>query len=198
MENTHGKQWSEDEVKEEIFKVMEFLNIETMPSNSELIKVTKNYSLSNKIARSGGFKFWAKKLGLELKESDSKFGWKGEKIIFDLLTKKQYKVERMSVRYPFDLLVNENIKIDVKTANRHSPSNAKYYFHTFNLEKKNPTCDIYVCLAFNNENLEKLLIIPSKFLRKTQLSIGKESQYDKYINRWDYIEEYDKFYKSIS
>jgi hypothetical protein len=40
------------------------------------------------------------------------------------------------------------------------------------------------------------LIIPSKFLRQTQLCItDKESKYDVFKDRWEYVEVYNKFYK---
>jgi hypothetical protein len=94
-------------------------------------------------------------------------------------------------------LVNGNIKIDVKAARPYE--NVKVgKFHTFNLEKKHPTCDIYIAIALSNEEqIQRVFVIPSKFLKLTQLSVGKDSEYNRYINRWDFIVEYDRFYKQI-
>lgn len=99
----------------------------------------------------------------------------------------------MSVKHPYDLLVNSNIKIDVKTARLYTSEHGNSYY-TFNLEKKNPTCDIYI---FYCVEIEKILIIPSKFLRQTQLCISENSKYNRYTNRWDYLKIYDNFYKEV-
>jgi hypothetical protein len=53
--------------------------------------------------------------------------------------------------------------------------------------------------ALNEEGnkVERTFVIPSKNLKLVSLCIGKNSKYNKYINRWDYIDKYDKFYKSL-
>ena len=91
--------------------------------------------------------------------------------------------------------VNDNIKIDVKTAHKYK-SNTGFASYSFRLEKENPTCDIYYIWCIEDN---KMLIIPSKFLHQKQLCItDKKSKYDKFIDRFDYIDEYDKFYKKIT
>jgi hypothetical protein len=53
--------------------------------------------------------------------------------------------------------------------------------------------------ALNEEGnkVERTFVIPSKNLKLVSLCIGKNYKYNKYINRWDYIDKYDKFYKSL-
>ncbi|WP_252233748.1 hypothetical protein [Clostridium sp. ZS1] len=100
----------------------------------------------------------------------------------------------MTTKHPYDLLVNDNVKIDVKSSNKYL-SSAGWNSYSFNLEKFNPTCDIYIIYCIQDE---KLLIIPSKFLKQTQLCItDKTSKYDIYKDRWDYIEQYNSFYKTV-
>ncbi|RKI45785.1 hypothetical protein D7V67_15595 [Clostridium paraputrificum] len=195
MGYTHGIKWSHKDMVSEVYKVMDSLNIKRMPTKSECDLVTGDYGLSNVIRRRGGFNWLAHHLGLDQKDSETKFGLSGELKIKELLENKGYKVEKMSVKHPYDLLVNENIKIDVKTANKYtSPKGLSSY--SFNLEKKNPTCDIYVFICKDDN---KILVIPSKFLRQTQLCItDKKSKYDGFKDKWEYVEVYNKFYKWLS
>lgn len=197
MSYTHGIKWTEQKVEKEIRKVMEALVIDRMPSQSETVLVTKNYALANKIRRSGGFEYWANKMNLRIKSSETKFGTRFEKIIKRLLEQKGYKVEEMPHRHPYDLLVNDNVKIDVKVAKPYS-SQETGTFHTFNLEKKHPTCDIYVAVLLTKLNQkDRVLVIPSKYLKITQLSVGKNSKYNRFIDKWEYVKLYDELYRNI-
>ena len=172
-----GTKWSDELIKEEILKVMKALNINRMPSSDEIKLVTNNSKLTNAIRRHGGYLQWSARLRLHQSECETRTGLNSEIKIKEIHESKGYKVEKMTTRHPYDLLVNENIKIDVKAANKYeSPTGWSSY--SFNLEKANPTCDIYIicCLQDN-----KTLIIPSKFLKQTQLCItNKVSKYDIY------------------
>ncbi|ADL53239.1 hypothetical protein [Clostridium cellulovorans] len=194
MGYTHGIRWTKEKIYDEVRKVMKALDINRMPSDKECTLATKSHGLGIAISRNGGFKGIAEEMNLKQSDSESKTGFDAEMMIKELLENKGYRVEKMSARHPYDLLVNDNIKIDVKAANKYTHQN-QWSCYSFNLEKSNPTCDIYVIVCID-EN--KILIIPSKFLKQTQLSIGDhKSKYNIYQDRWDYIEQYDKFYKQI-
>ncbi|NFI30656.1 hypothetical protein FDA37_00070 [Clostridium botulinum] len=194
MGYTHGVKWNDELIKEEIFKVMKALNIKRMPSEPEIKKILKNNGLACAISRRGGFKKWSNKLNLSQSDCETRTGLKEELNIKTILESKGYEVEKMTTRHPYDLLVNGNIKIDVKAANKYS-SPIGWASYSFNLEKENPTCDIYVICCLQDE---KILVIPSKFLKQTQLCItDKTSKYDIYKDRWDYIEQYNSFYKTV-
>lgn len=174
---------------------MKTLNINRMPSCTEIKTVVGN-GLSIKIGRRGGYEYWAKKLNLDIKESETRLGKEYEQYITNLLKGKDYEVERMSTRHPYDLLVNQNIKIDVKISNLYRGEKGE--FHTFNLEKHNHNCDLFICVCVTDERIVKTLIIPSKFLMKvSQLSVGIHSLYDVFIDRFDYIEKYKIFYQNL-
>lgn len=106
----------------------------------------------------------------------------------------------MGLAQKYDLLVNSEIKIDVKASTAYETRG--YKCNAFGIHKENPTCDIYILYAldFTGEIIERIFVIPSKFMHcKSNITIGEYSEkYDKYINRWDFLEQYDKFYKSIS
>jgi hypothetical protein len=194
---TYGTRWTDEKIKEEIFNVMIALEIERMPSSVEIERITGDTALTNAIARRGGVNKWAKILKLGLSKCETRIGQIGEYFIKELLENKGYIVEKMSLKHPYDLLVNENVKIDVKTSNIYNSSKG-WSSYSFNLEKSNPTCDIYTFICMKNKKPNKILVIPSKFLHQTQLCItNNESKYDSYKDKWSYIDQYDKFYKNI-
>lgn len=195
MGYSHGRKWSHKDMCDEVYKVMRSLCIDRIPSANECNLVTGNTALSNVIRRRGGFQWLAIHMGLKQSECETRLGLSGELKIKEKLELLGYKVEKMPVNHPYDLLVNENIKIDVKTARKYK-SDKEWSSYAFNLEKSNPTCDIYVFICVEDE---KYLVIPSKFLRQTQLCItDKESKYDVFKDRWEYVEVYNKFYKWLS
>lgn len=194
MGYTIGTRWTNDLIEEKINDVKLALGIERMPTSVEIIKVMNDSSLTNAIRRHGGYKYWANKLNLKQSKCETRTGLKEELNIKELLERKGYKVEKMSSRHPYDLLVNNNIKIDVKASNKYK-SDKGWSSYSFNLEKNNPACDIYIIRCIQDD---KTLVIPSKYLRQSQLCItDKESKYDIYKDKWDYLDKFDKFYKSI-
>lgn len=187
--------WTDELVEKEIKEVMKALNIERMPSNSEVKSVVGN-GLACKISKSGGYKYWADKLNLKTKNSETKLGQEYEEKVLKLLQTKGYEVEKMSTKHPYDLLVNLNIKVDVKVSNLYRGSKGE--FHTFNLEKHNHNCDLFICVCVTDGEIVKTLVIPSKFLMKiSQLSVGIISIYDVFKDRYDFIEKYDGFYNKL-
>jgi len=114
------KRWSDQDVSDLLLKIGN--DIGRMPSHGYLQSVG-NAALSNQICRRGGYVFWAEKLGLKRTESDSDFGWEGEHSVVSILIKNGFSPERQGpVKYPFDILVNGILKMDVKTAR-----NARYH-----------------------------------------------------------------------
>ena len=175
---------------------MRALNIGRMPSNSECRTVTKNLALSNQISKKGGFGHWAKKLKLQMKDSDSKTGWGFENSAEKLLSSFGFTVEHMPVRHPYDLLINNSVKIDVKGSFLYNGKSGSFY--TFNLQKKHPTCDIFMLFCVGKFEEEKTLIVPAQYCHKTQISVGEiSSKWDEFSGKWAYIERLVTFNKSL-
>lgn len=190
------KRYTDEEAKSSILEAMTKLNINRMPSRSELMSVNLQ-SLHNHISRGKGYRKIAEEMSLEIKYSETKLGQDYEVVATSILKDKGFKVEEMSTKHPFDLLVNDTVKIDVKVARAHS-SRKESSLHTFGINKKHGTCDIYMAIALDIEdNIEKCLVIPSHHLKVVTLSIGKNSKYDIYNNQFKYIKKYSDFYKSI-
>lgn len=196
MGYSHGFQWTENAIENTIKKVMTKAKIKTMPSHTIMNEITGDKALSSAISRHGGTKYWADKLNLTIEKCESKMGYEYECKCKEFLESQfGFNCELTKAGYPYDILVNGNIKIDVKCGNLCRDFGNKSYY-TFNLEKKNPTCDIYICYCLDNEFVKKVYVIPSCVMSgKTQLSVGaKKSKYDKYINAWKVVMDYDDFY----
>ena len=195
MAYSHGLKWSEEKIVEALRFMIDKCGMDTMPTHSEIREFFGDSALVCAMSKRNGTKHYAKLLGMEIKECESKFGDQLEDYcVLQIQEKLGLDVEKTKPRYPYDILVNRNVKVDVKASRLfNNYGNAKYY--TFNLEKKEQTCDIFVfyCINQNNE-IEKTLVIPSTVLSgKNQLAVGKSSMYDKYIDQWRFISDYNKF-----
>lgn len=200
MGYTHGKKWTDEEIKKDIMKVVNSLGLKHFPSKSQIIKFYGNSALSNKISRSGGSKYYADLLGLEVAYSESEFGNYFEEIAIDeILENTGFLSLHTNVRYPYDLLTNGNIKVDIKASKKVKNKNSIMPYYSFNLEKREPTCDIFVFYCLNEDiKIEKRVIIPSCLLSgKTQISMGGLSKWDAYIDKWEYFHIYNRFYEGI-
>lgn len=193
-----GVLWTREKIENAIKEVVKSLDINTMPTARQMDLYFGNSGLSNKISKCEGFRWWADMLGLNVKKSATSLGQKLEKELESFLIEKEgYECEQMPTNFPYDILVNNSTKIDVKSGHRIG-ANKDYY--TFNLEKKSSTCDIYVCYCLDyDDSIKKVYVIPSVFLNGiSQLSLGVNcSKYDIFKNRWDYIEKYNAFYENI-
>lgn len=189
--------WNENKIENELKDIIKVYGFSRMPTNSEIVNIKGNYSLSNAIRRNGGLEYWRIKLKMEKGKSETSLGEKYEKITKDFLEEIfGFDCVHIGKKFPYDLLVESIVKIDVKVA----CLNNKNYF-SFNLENKNSRSDFYVCYCLDtNEKINKIYVIPSFVMQgKKQLSLGKNSSdtYDKYIGKWCYIEKFLKKYREF-
>jgi hypothetical protein len=197
MGYTHGKRWSEEIIIEEVSKFVKENKMDTFPTHTEIKSCVGMEGLAAAISKHGGTKYFSEKMNLKIKECESKFGEE-----YELLTIKKieelfdYRCRKTKPRYPYDIIVNDNIKIDVKVS-RQFLTNCNSWQNSFNLEKIDPTCDIFVFYCLDNDgNYLKTVILPSCCVSgKNQIGIGKKSKYDDYIDAWNIISDYNKFYE---
>lgn len=194
MGYARGIQWTDELIATEVMKVANQFNPPRMPSNSEAIVMTGSHALSNAISKHGGYKYWAVRLGLEQKKTDTKLGVEGEKHIAEELFRRGYTVEMTSARHPYDILVNGCVKVDVKTANISYVRG--YPIHSYRLAKGQPTCDFYVMYEVDTE---KVYVVPSwKLLGQVQVGMGIDSKlYKKYLEAYHLLAEASDMYKSM-
>ena len=199
MGYTHGVKWTPEKIKNQILEVVNGMELKRMPSRKECEQYFHNCALANAITKRGGWRHWADELGLPVKESETYFGKTQEAVIAEFLTASGFEVRRMPQNFPYDLLVDDCVKIDVKAAHLYQGKTGNFY--TFNLEKPFMTCDVYVLCAldFNNE-IVKTYVVPSKFVfSNTQISIGvTKSKYDRFVDNWDCIVHLSKYWSQVS
>jgi hypothetical protein len=199
MGYTHGTKWTDDCIRDGIMEIVKFNHIERMPTRREVEEYFGNCALSNAISRrKGGWYGLAQELGLPVKENETYFGKTNEQAVMEELVSMGYEVRKMPQNFPYDLLVNECVKIDVKASRLYKGSAGDFY--SFNLEKPYCTCDIYVLrLMLDTDQVLSSLIVPSAVVSThTQISVGQtKSKYHKYKGRWDYIERYAQFMYSV-
>jgi hypothetical protein len=200
MGYTHGKRWVDGEIEEKIRDMVKKLNLDHFPTKTEMIDFYGDSSLTCKISKSGGSRYYASKLNLRLADCESEFGNYFEELAIDeILENTGFLSLHTNVKYPYDLLTNGNIKVDVKVSKKVKNKNANMPYHSFNLEKREPTCDLFVFYCLDDEmEIEKRVIIPSCLLSgKTQVGIGGLSKWDAYIDKWEYFDMYSNFYETV-
>lgn len=200
MGYTHGIQWTEEKIIQKIKEVIEKSNINTMPSFSLIKEIMGDSALCTAISRAGGVLYFSKKMGLELGKCESFYARKFEEMCCEEIKNKLgYKCNTMKVGYPYDILCEE-IKIDVKVSHLTKVTGGNSFAYTCNLEKTNPTCDIFICYCVDsNDNIVKTYIIPSCVIcGKTQITFGQfNSKYDCFIDNWELLTKYNEFNKEM-
>ena len=198
MGYAHGIRWTDELIQEKVLEVKKALDLDRMPSRKECEQYFHNEALVNAVSKRIGWYALANKMGLKIKDSETYFGKSHEQEAFELLSAMGFSVRKMAQNFPYDLLVDDSVKIDVKASHLYSGKNGAFY--TFNLEKDYATCDIYLLFALNDKH-ERIMtfIVPSKFvISQCQISIGKsKSKYHRFIDRWDYIEAASFFWDNL-
>lgn len=187
MGYSHGKKWTQDSISKAVHDVMKALEIDRMPSNKECNRVLGDSSLSNAIAKRGGFYALARELNIPIKNSETSLGKRMEALVCEMLKSRGFNPVQMSVKFPYDIFV-DGIKIDVKASHLYRGEIGNFY--SFNLEKKYATCDIYILITLTEDNeVKDVFVVPSKFvMQNNQISVGEvQSKYNRFKDRWDYI-----------
>lgn len=198
--------WDEKTIEDALELMVSSTGQKTMPTHKEINEFFGNYKLSNAIRRNGGTAYWAQKMGFEIKECESKMGENYEDFFVAEMLDEGLDCERANIdspRFPYDVIVEGSVKVDVKSANKFlNYGNSPYY--SFNLEKGNQTCDFYVCYCVDkdengNEIISKFYTIPANVMhKKNQLAIGMNpGKYEKYMNTYAPIFDAVKFFESL-
>src|ERR1044072_964101 len=108
--------WTTDAVHAEARRIAEALG--HFPSASELRAINRG-DLTNQIRRKGGgFVATAATIGAIRRESCSDKGWRGEELFCSLCDQEGLAAVRTKgVKFPYDVLVSECVRVDVKAAN---------------------------------------------------------------------------------
>ena len=196
MGYTHGVKWTDEEIEEQLNKYFEKTNNSYFPTHTELDAFYGNKGLSKAVTTHGGNNCWAAKMDKPIKLSETSFGSFYENIAIEEIRENVgLDAEYTNSRYPYDILVDRSVKVDVKASKLYHKTEYGYSC-TFNLEKKDQTCDVFIfyCLDSNLE-VYKRLIIPSTTLSgQTQIGIGQQSKWNSYIDKWNIIKDHAEFF----
>ena len=186
--------WNDELIRKGILEVVEHIGEVRMPTAYEIREYHGDCRLIGAITRTGGFMVWANKMELPMKDGDVILSLGYEKYTKELLEKNGLDCIHTSTKFPYDLLVDNKVKIDVKVSHLVEVGNGWGY--TFKIAKNIPKCDIYVAYCLDEKEVGKIAkayIIPAHVLiNMRQLTIGKDnSKYDAYLNRWELIERFN-------
>lgn len=198
MGYTHGTKWTDELIKQKVLEVIDALKLDRMPSRKECENYFHNTALTNAISDRCGWYNLAKELGIEIKESETHFGKTYEARATEMLQGMGFEVRRMSQNFPYDLLVDDCVKIDVKASRLYRGKQGNFY--SFNLEKSFATCDFFILLTVSDDDtIERKMIVPSSHvIANNQISVGEhKSKYYQYTDRFDLIENAVTFWTNL-
>lgn len=199
MGYVRGSRWTDEKIQDSIEEIVNSLGLDHFPTHSELNNYFGTNGVSLAISRHGGTRKWAKRMNMSILNCASEFGNDFElRAIGDIYEETALMAVQTKPRYPYDLLVDGCIKVDVKVS-RQIFTNCHTWQNTFNLEKKEPTCDIFILYCLDETgNFIKKLIIPSCVLAgQTQVGVGSNSKWDKYEENWNLFLDYYEFYQKL-
>lgn len=186
--------WNEETIAAKVADIANKFAPARMPSNSEVIEMTGNYALANAIQKNGGYEYWANKLGLERKHSETKIGIEYERRVAEMLRKGGHSVQETTIKHPYDLLVDGCVKVDVKVAGTSLVRGSKV--HAYRIAKRQHTCDFYICCEVDTDGI---YVIPANMVTgQVQIEMGLNSQkYSYYKDAFYLIGDAVSFYKSL-
>ena len=197
MGYSHGTQWTDEKIKQEVLQVVNALGIGRMPSRKECEDYFQNTCLTNAVTKKFGWYTLAEELGLEIKKSETTFGKMHEALAAELLTEKGFRVRGMPQNFPYDLLINDCVKVDVKASRLYKGKLGNFY--SFNLGKPFATCDFFILFAINEETAKTMIVPSNRVIANNQISVGENnSQYYKYIDRFDLIRDAVDFWSEVT
>jgi hypothetical protein len=123
-----------------------------MPTANELRFLGQN-DLACAISKHGGFRFWACRLGLRQKGTETHRGQKWERHEAAFFRSMGFEVVEQPTRAPFDLLVNGHC-VDVKSSTRSG-------WYQFGSIKRGSDCDFFDLLCVHNDEVRARFVVPA-------------------------------------
>jgi len=149
--------WTDDLIASHLINAAR--GLQRMPSANELRALGQN-ALAMAVSRRGGFRYWAERLNLPLKGTETHRGQAVETHVAAYLVGLGFDVKSQTTRAPFDMLIDGCVRVDVKSARygdyirkdarKRTPQRTKGF--AFGLNKVPPTCDLYVLCGVDEGN----------------------------------------------
>src|SRR5690606_3116975 len=140
-----------------------------MPSGPEL-HAAGRADLAAQIARRGGFKRWAERLGLAQKGTETHWAHRWEESEARFFRSLGADVERMSTRHPFDMLVNGH-RVDVKASRWHEYA-GRVRGYTFAGLKRGAHADFFDAVCIKDGVVAARFVVPAESARVMTLHLS--------------------------
>lgn len=181
--------WSESLIETRLLVHVDDLG--RMPSCRELAEREGDHRLATAIVRYGGYVAWAKRLGVRLKESETRTGriWEDHEERFFL--EAGFKVIRQRHRTPYDLLVND-LRVDVKSATWSDYEVVSGF--VFAGLKRGVDCDVFDLVCVNDDEVSHRFVIPAKDVEVVTITISPRviagsGKWSRFEDRLDFLHE---------
>lgn len=181
--------WTDEKISNALIDVTNQLG--HFPSCSDL-RDQGRHDLICAVSKRGGIIAWAAKLGFDREKSASDFGWDGEDKVFQILLQKGFKAEKRPRNgCPFDILIEGILRIDVKTARYAEYGRVKGWFYRIG---KLAQSDLIILFQ---QDTGKCIILPWTECTTSNMSITEKGKYSNYVERWDILETYLEFFRTV-
>jgi hypothetical protein len=153
-----------------------------MPSAAEMRVAGKN-ALACAITRRGGFEKWRRYMRASIKPSETTTGLRIQRVAARLLRAQGFRIDEQTTKAPFDLLVDGRVRVDVKSGSQYQ--NIGYIFA---LNKRTPTCDVYMLATLNSKQRPLTwYFVPSDKAKIVTLTITPNGKYAAYRGQIDLL-----------
>lgn len=179
----HRTTWTDESLEAELRRLIE--KVGHFPSSSEMRANGRN-DIACAVSRHGGFLAWCKKLGGVRLASDSDFGWEGEIKAANMFEAHGFSAARSTApKSPHDLLVDEVLRVDVKSANYAEYGLSRGWFFRVG---KLPQADLIFFLQVDTGNFHA---VPWYASPQTNATFSKSPHrtMGRYFNNWGIIRQ---------
>jgi hypothetical protein len=139
-----------------------------LPTANEL-RIENQHDLMNAVMRHGGFRLWAKRLGVKQKGSETHRGQRWERHEAEFFRKLGFNVKEQTTKASFDLLVS-GYRVDVKSATLNR-------WYSFGSIRRCEGCDFLDLLCVDGDAIQARFIIPAEMARVKQVSMMPKTLY---------------------
>ena len=173
--------WTDEVIEQELRVIIEATG--SFPTNTVLCSIGR-FDLASAMVKSGGFVKWSEKFGVQ-RQSDSDFGWAGEEAFAKLCRSVGLETTRVTgVRSPYDLLILDTLRVDVKTASfaQYGKKSGGWFYGI----GKYPQADLIVLYQADTGDFFGL---PWWVCPTSNVTIRRiDGMYARYLNNWRLIE----------
>ncbi len=166
------KKWTDDLIDDGLREISKSYG--RMPSAKEMRAHGAN-DLACAVSRRVGYLKAAHRLGLKIKGSETHRAQAIESLAAAYLAERGYRVDRQTCKAPFDLLVNGEIRVDVKSGKRTAGG------YVFAGIKNGADCDVFMLCGVDDSNaMIWRYFVPASEARVQTISIRPTGKYGRF------------------